>query len=1118
MTKLDVPARPSGTRVLLSVCVLLAAAAPRPAHSTVHPTGSLSTARWGHTATPLGDGRVLVAGGYGPGGQRLASAEIYDPATGAFSPTSAMATARSGHTATYLPVGRVLVVGGTGDDGTLASCELYDPATGAWTATQSLGTPRREHTATLLENGDVLVVGGQNGLTPLATGAVWRYLPISGGYWSNLSSVLSVARFGHAAALLTDGSVLIAGGQTQVVPAAYTATAVRWRPDTGEFVDTDPMLVSRRSFTLTVWQYGGVLAAGGRNASGTLSSAERYMQASGWSGLPDLPAGRSGHSAALLPDGRVLLSGAGAGAAATVLDQIEGFEGSHWTTVETVAARNSHTVTVLPGGRVLLVGGIDAGGAILASAEIVDRMPAWWLTVGTAWGRADGTLTVLPNGKVLALGKALAGDNTRGSLYDPEADTWAFTAGTMVVPRSEHTATLLVDGRVLIVGGVDVNGVLAAKDELYDPATETFAETPAIPSQHRMREHNAVLLADGRVLVGGVWASGTYFAGYIWSPATAAWSFQAGPPSVSSSGTRLVALANGKVLFTNAYSDAWLFDPSPGGGWTETGERNGNYVSDVILLPDGDVLFCENLVQYSVYDVETGRFRTPYPEGSGAFPTTSAFRATALPDGRVVLTGGANYNPTAPVRAAAILDPATGVTTALRPMGEARESHATVLLPDGRILVSGGRPTGGIIPSAEVLRPWPLVMPQWRPSVSDWPSSLAQPGVFDLHGSRFRGISEASGGNGGAASSAGSPAVLLRRLEGGISRFLKGPWLAWWRDDLFVTGKVSGLPAGHYAATVFASGQSSISRTISVTGCELTTGVLASSSAASVCQGQPLTLTAKDVPGATYIWTLPDGRTEAGRILTVPGAQPADGGLYTVVATKGGCPSPPDSVLVRVAPFPEVPVLDAPSSIYVGAVGEASVEEHLGSTYAWTVTGASGTYWEIDPFRIRFLAPATGGTMKVRVVETVGASCPQPLAEKTIVVEDKIPTRFYPVTPCRLMDTRESSGDSASAPVLGADETRLVALPVHCGIPLFTARSLSVNQTVTQPAAAGDLVVYRGDLTTAPVTSNVSFGAGKTRANNGILEISRDGMQAIRIRNRSAGTVHFILDVNGYFE
>ncbi|MBK6406962.1 MAG: hypothetical protein IPF66_19140 [Holophagales bacterium] len=83
---------------------------------------------------------------------------------------------------------------------------------------------------------------------------------------------------------------------------------------------------------------------------------------------------------------------------------------------------------------------------------------------------------------------------------------------------------------------------------------------------------------------------------------------------------------------------------------------------------------------------------------------------------------------------------------------------------------------------------------------------------------------------------------------------------------------------------------------------------------------------------------------------------------------------------------------------------------------------------------------------------------------------------------------------------------------------MTTARSLSVNQTVTQPAAAGDLVVYRGDLATAPVTSNVSFGAGKTRANNGILEISRDAMQAIRVRNRSAGTVHFILDVNGYFE
>ena len=88
----------------------------------------------------------------------------------------------------------------------------------------------------------------------------------------------------------------------------------------------------------------------------------------------------------------------------------------------------------------------------------------------------------------------------------------------------------------------------------------------------------------------------------------------------------------------------------------------------------------------------------------------------------------------------------------------------------------------------------------------------------------------------------------------------------------------------------------------------------------------------------------------------------------------------------------------------------------------------------------------------------------------------------------------------------------------RCGLTASAVRALAVNQTVTQPTATGDLVIYRGDLTAVPVTSNVSFSAGKTRANNGILELSRAGDGAFRVHNRSTGTVHFILDVSGVFQ
>jgi len=135
-------------------------------------TGSLDIARVDHTSTLLPDGLVLVAGGeifVGTNGSVLASAELYDPATGTWTNTGSLNTARTGHTATLLPNGLVLVAGGTdlptdgyGSSGDmLTSAELYDPATGTWTNTGSMQTACYDHTATLLADGNVLVAAGR---------------------------------------------------------------------------------------------------------------------------------------------------------------------------------------------------------------------------------------------------------------------------------------------------------------------------------------------------------------------------------------------------------------------------------------------------------------------------------------------------------------------------------------------------------------------------------------------------------------------------------------------------------------------------------------------------------------------------------------------------------------------------------------------------------------------------------------------------------------------------------------------------------------------------------------------------------------------------------------------
>ena len=134
-------------RILFLVFASGTIAAGQPA-GTFTATGSMTTPRFGHTATLLDDGRVLIAGGclggtaFWPGNVVTASAELYDPVTGTFTPTGSMTTPRCYHNATLLPDGRVLIASGYQDssDDNLASAELYDPSTGVFTPTGSMTT------------------------------------------------------------------------------------------------------------------------------------------------------------------------------------------------------------------------------------------------------------------------------------------------------------------------------------------------------------------------------------------------------------------------------------------------------------------------------------------------------------------------------------------------------------------------------------------------------------------------------------------------------------------------------------------------------------------------------------------------------------------------------------------------------------------------------------------------------------------------------------------------------------------------------------------------------------------------------------------------------------------
>jgi N-acetylneuraminic acid mutarotase len=126
------------------------------------------------------------------------------------------------------------------------------------------------------------------------------------------------------------------------------------------------------------------------------------------------------------------------------------------------------------------------------------------------------------------------------------------------------------------------------------------------------------------------------------------------------------------------------------------------------------------------------------------------------------------------------------------------------------------------------------------------------------------------------------------------------------------------------------------------------------------------------------------------------------------------------------------------------------------------------------------------------------------------------PASFYTLTPCRLVDTRNVASPSGG-PALYPGATRAFPLTVGaCGVP-STATAVSVNVTVVGATKNGNLILYRGDVTNPPPTSTINFSAGVTRANNAIVLLAANA-GTINVENRSAGPMHLVLDVNGYFQ
>jgi hypothetical protein len=459
----------------------------------------MTIARENHTATLLSDGRVLIVGGK--------QADTYDPSTQIFTKTPNAPTNRTSHAASPLPAGTVLITGGYVGRQPVGDAWVFNPATNKFTLlAATMLIPRANHAMTLMLNGQVLVTGGFSGTSP--HDQVDIFDPVQQTFTAGHKMLFH--RSNHNQLLLPDGRVLVVGGTT--LESGFLATNEVYDPNTTIWSIDGQMNENRTGCTTTLLQNGQVLVAGGLTGNETLQTAEVLDPVThAFTSVGNLQVPRNQHTDTLLADGRVLL--AAGSTDAVFLKSAEIFDpasNSFSLTGSLSHARKSHTATLLQdNNRVLITGGKSSTGD-LASAEIYDvSLGQFRSTVGPMNGeRSLHTATLLNNGTVLVAGGRKGATPLRtAEIFNPSTETFAST-GMLNIQRKRHAANLRLDGTVLVEGGASVSNGQPVNEgtptaEIYNPSTGTWAIHPPQDMSTGRTEHTATLLPDGTVIVCG---------------------------------------------------------------------------------------------------------------------------------------------------------------------------------------------------------------------------------------------------------------------------------------------------------------------------------------------------------------------------------------------------------------------------------------------------------------------------------------------------------------------------------------------------------------------------------------------------------------------------------------
>jgi hypothetical protein len=326
---------------------------------------------------------------------------------------------------------------------------------------------RAGHTATVLLTGKVLVTGGDTGMANQADQTAELYDPVTGTF-SSTAGNMTEARGGHTATLLKLSSSTLKNYGKVLIVGSVDTTAELYDPASATFAATGSMHHARTSPTATLLNTDKVLIVGGNTSSGDLT-AELYDPATG----------------------------------------------TFYDAGSTTILRTGHTSTRLLDGRVLIAGGTGTDGTGTSTAELYDpTLGTFTVTASNMMqARAGHTATLLgaadaaQNGSVLIVGNALDGADNSAELYDPNTQTFARLGSGS--PRTGHSASLRNDGTVLVAGGLAATStcrgvprlVSQTKAELFAPGSDGFTITGSLNVARYA--HTATVLQDGTVVVIG---------------------------------------------------------------------------------------------------------------------------------------------------------------------------------------------------------------------------------------------------------------------------------------------------------------------------------------------------------------------------------------------------------------------------------------------------------------------------------------------------------------------------------------------------------------------------------------------------------------------------------------